>query len=67
MTSKASSLLVMAIFGGAIIPQLQGVLADSLHRLQPAYLLPLFCYAYIAWYALAGSRLPARGAPRPGA
>jgi MFS transporter, FHS family, L-fucose permease len=59
MTSKASSLLIMAIVGGAVVPQLQGVLADSLHRLQPAYVLPLVCYAYIAWYALSGSRVRA--------
>jgi MFS transporter, FHS family, L-fucose permease len=64
MTSKASSLLIMAIVGGAVVPQLQGVLADALHRLQPAYLLPLLCYAYIAWYALAGSRLKAARAAR---
>jgi MFS transporter, FHS family, L-fucose permease len=64
MTSKASSLLIMAIVGGAIVPQLQGVLADALHRLQPAYLLPLLCYAYIAWYALAGSRVAAPAGAR---
>jgi fucose permease len=30
LTPKASSLLVMAIFGGAVIPQLQGVLAERI-------------------------------------
>jgi FHS family L-fucose permease-like MFS transporter len=55
LTPKASSLLVMAIFGGAVIPQLQGVLADRI-GVQLAFLLPLLCYAYIAWYALRGSR-----------
>jgi len=55
LTPKASSLLVMAIFGGAVIPQLQGVLADRI-GVQLAFFLPLLCYAYIAWYALRGSR-----------
>src|SRR5881227_117258 len=55
LTPKASSLLVMAIFGGAVIPQLQGVLADRI-GVQLAFMLPLLCYAYIAWYALRGSR-----------
>lgn len=55
MTSRGSSLLVMAIVGGALIPYLQGVLADHL-GVQRAFLLPVLCYAYIAWYALHGSR-----------
>jgi MFS transporter, FHS family, L-fucose permease len=67
MTSKASSLLVMAIVGGALVPQAQGILADALHRLQPAYLLPLICYAYIAWYALSGSRVSTTQAQRAAA
>lgn len=54
MTAKASSLLVMAIFGGAVIPQLQGFLADGI-GVQRAFVLPALCYAYIAWYARAGS------------
>jgi FHS family L-fucose permease-like MFS transporter len=54
MTPKASSLLVMAIVGGAVIPLLQGVLADRI-GVQLAFMLPMLCYAYIAWYALQGS------------
>jgi FHS family L-fucose permease-like MFS transporter len=60
MTSKASSLLIMAIVGGALIPYLQGRLADRV-GIQPAFLLPLLCYGYIAWYALRGSRPRAIG------
>jgi MFS transporter, FHS family, L-fucose permease len=60
MTPKASSLLVMAIFGGAVIPQLQGFLADSI-GVQRAFVLPALCYAYIAWYALSGSVHPQSG------
>jgi FHS family L-fucose permease-like MFS transporter len=58
LTSRASSLLVMAIVGGAIVPLLQGVLADRI-GIQMAFVLPLACYVYIAWYGLRGSRLPA--------
>jgi FHS family L-fucose permease-like MFS transporter len=65
LVPKASSLLVMAIFGGAVIPQLQGVLIDVLqgssgnetHALQYAFALPALCYAYIVWYGLRGSRV----------
>src|SRR5690606_8672306 len=58
LTSKASSLLVMAIVGGAVVPFLQGVLADHV-GLQHSFVLPLICYGYIIFYGLAGSRLPA--------
>ncbi|EIL92291.1 L-fucose:H+ symporter permease [Rhodanobacter spathiphylli] len=56
MTSKASSLLIMAIVGGAIIPPLQGLLADHI-GLQHAFFLPLLCYLYIVFYGLRGSRI----------
>ena len=56
LTGKASSLLVMAIVGGAVVPLLQGMLADRI-GIQPAFVLPLLCYAYIAWYGLRGSRI----------
>ena len=60
MTSKASSLLIMAIVGGAIVPPLQGLFADHI-GLQHAFFLPLLCYLYIVFYGLSGSRI--RSAP----
>jgi FHS family L-fucose permease-like MFS transporter len=56
MTSKASSLLIMAIVGGAVVPYLLGVLADRI-GLQYAFALPLLCYAYIVFYGLSGSKI----------
>ncbi|WP_439822721.1 L-fucose:H+ symporter permease [Rhodanobacter sp. FW021-MT20] len=56
MTSKASSLLIMAIVGGAVIPYLLGVLADHI-GLQHAFILPLLCYAYIVFYGVSGSKI----------
>ena len=56
MTSKASSLLIMAIVGGAIVPYIQGVFADQI-GLQHAFFLPLLCYLYIVYYGLSGSRI----------
>jgi FHS family L-fucose permease-like MFS transporter len=55
LTSKASSLLVMAIVGGAVVPLAQGVLADRI-GVQTAFVLPLLCYGYIAWYGFRGAR-----------
>jgi FHS family L-fucose permease-like MFS transporter len=52
--SQVSSLLVMAILGGAILPPLQGKLADLTHNLQISFIVPLFAYAYVAFYGLKG-------------
>jgi FHS family L-fucose permease-like MFS transporter len=56
LTGKASSLLIMAIVGGAVIPLLQGVLADRI-GIQQAFVLPLLCYLYIGFYGVNGSRI----------
>lgn len=60
LTSKGSSLMIAAILGGAVIPKLQGILADRV-GLQPSFLLPAICYIYIACFGItAVRRLPAR-------
>ena len=56
LTSKASSLLIMAIVGGAVLPYVQGVFADQM-GLQHAFFLPLLCYLYILFYGVRGSRV----------
>jgi MFS transporter, FHS family, L-fucose permease len=48
-TSQGSGLLCMAIVGGAVVPYLQGMLADSI-GLQLSFLLPAACYLYISFY-----------------
>lgn len=55
-TSQGSSLLVMAIVGGAIVPPLQGVVADVSGNLQLSFLVPLVCYLYIMYYGFIGSK-----------
>ncbi|HLI77385.1 MAG TPA: sugar MFS transporter [Acidobacteriaceae bacterium] len=55
LTSKGSSLMIAAILGGAIIPELQGKLADHL-GLQPAFIIPAICYVYIACFGIAAIR-----------
>ena len=56
LTGKVSSLLVMAIVGGAIIPLAQGALADHV-GVHHAFVLPMVCYLYIIYYGLKGSRV----------
>ncbi|MCL8537267.1 sugar MFS transporter [Chryseobacterium gallinarum] len=45
-TSQGSSLVVMAILGGAIVPILQGYLADQF-GVQQSFIIPVFCYLVI--------------------
>ena len=56
---SASGVLCLGIVGGAIISQLQGILADQI-GIQLAFVLPLFCYIYIATYALTSLRFSHR-------
>lgn len=55
-TSQGSSLLVMMIVGGAIIPPLQGALADAL-GIQLSFLFPMLCYVYVLYYGLWGHKI----------
>lgn len=52
-TSQASSLLVMMIVGGAIVPIIQGAVADQI-GIQLSFIIPIFCYAYLIFYGLKG-------------
>ncbi len=56
MTSKGSGILVAAIVGGALIPPLQGLIADSYFGLHNSFLITIGCFAYIAWYGWKGYR-----------
>ena len=49
--SQGSSLLVMAILGGALVPVIQGAMADSI-GIQNSFFLPVACYAYILFFGL---------------
>ncbi len=55
-TEKASSLIIMSIVGGAIVPLIMGALADGI-GLHMAFALPLICYLFIVFYGFRGSRV----------
>jgi FHS family L-fucose permease-like MFS transporter len=52
-TGQGSGILCTAIVGGAIIPLLQGLLADNI-GIHHAFILPVLCYMYIAFYGMKG-------------
>ena len=47
----------MAILGGALLPPVQGYIADAEHSLRPSFILPLLAYAYVAFYGWKGYRM----------
>ena len=49
-TSQGSAFLIMMILGGAIIPPLQGKLAD-IFSIQSSYWVAVFCFIYLVFYA----------------
>jgi FHS family L-fucose permease-like MFS transporter len=53
---QGSGILCLAIVGGAIVPLLQGMLADSI-GITLSFLLPAACYLFIAYYGVMGSRV----------
>jgi FHS family L-fucose permease-like MFS transporter len=59
-TGQGSGILCMAIVGGALIPVVQGALADKI-GIHHCFIIPVVCYLYIAWYGMAGH--PSRNAP----
>jgi FHS family L-fucose permease-like MFS transporter len=55
LTGMGSGIMVAAIVGGAILPLLEGKLADSI-GIHHAFIIPAICYIYLAYYGFRGSR-----------
>jgi MFS transporter, FHS family, L-fucose permease len=55
LTGDGSGIMIMAIVGGAIIPLVQGAIADRI-GIHHAFFLPVICYLYILFFALSGSK-----------
>jgi FHS family L-fucose permease-like MFS transporter len=54
-TSFGSSLLVMMIMGGAVLPLLQGIMADIPGiGVKYSFIVPLVAYAYLVFYGWRG-------------
>jgi len=56
LTKKGSSLLVMSIAGGAIIPLLMGRIAD-VSTMAIGFIVPLICFAFIFYFGLDGYKV----------
>lgn len=59
-TKPASSLIVMAIIGGAIFPVIMGRIIDSSgDNIQAGYIVPLVCYFFVLYFGLIGHKVKA--------
>ncbi|GHA79109.1 L-fucose:H+ symporter permease [Cognatilysobacter bugurensis] len=56
LTGRGSGILCMAIVGGAIVPFVQGFVADQA-GLQPSFYVPMACYAFILYFGAKYARL----------
>lgn len=56
-TSKASGIFMMGVFGGAVFPVLQGLLADILGSWQWTWMIVVVCELVMLYYALWGSQI----------
>ena len=54
-TSQGSGILCLAIVGGAIIPVLQGMAADTIN-LTLSFSIPALCYVFIVYYGMVGHK-----------
>lgn len=55
-TSRASGVFMMGVFGGAVFPVLQGMMADWIGSWQFTWTIALVCEFVLLWYGLRGYR-----------
>jgi len=55
-TSQGSGILITMVVGGAIVPVLQGFLADKLGY-QHSFVMVLLCYAYLVFFSTSGYKV----------
>ena len=56
LTGDGAGLLIAAIVGGAVIPVIQGAIADHI-GIHHAFVFPVLCYLVTAYYGLSGLNL----------
>ena len=56
LTKKGSSILVMSIVGGAILPMFMGWIAD-VSTMALGFIVPLVCFGYIVYFGLKGYKV----------
>lgn len=63
-TEMAGAVIVMAIVGAAVVPAVQGYVADMLHSLQLSFLVSMLCFVYVGIYFIGERRFKAKQAAK---
>jgi FHS family L-fucose permease-like MFS transporter len=56
-TKIGSSLIVMSIVGGALLPPVLGIISDSTGNIQNGYIVPLICFVVILLFAIKAHKI----------
>jgi len=56
-TEMASSLIVMSIVGGAVMPRFFGLISDGTKNIQNGYIVPLVCFLVVAYFGWQGHKV----------
>ena len=56
-TEMASSLIVMSIVGGAVMPRFFGMISDNTNNIQNGYIIPLICFLVVAYFGWQGYKV----------
>lgn len=56
-TKSASSLIIMSIVGGAVVPPILGFIADKTHNIQYGYIMVLLCFLVVLAFGLSGYKV----------
>jgi MFS transporter, FHS family, L-fucose permease len=56
-TEYGSSLIIMSIVGGAVVPRIFGYISDATGNIQLGYIAPLICFAVIAVFGWKGYKV----------
>lgn len=56
-TAFGSSLIIMSIVGGAVLPRAFAYISDATNNVQYGYFVPLICFAIIAYFGWKGHRV----------
>jgi len=56
-TEYGSSLLIMSIVGGAILPRIFGLISDGTGNIQDGYFVPLVCFAVVSYFGWRGYKV----------
>ena len=56
-TELGSSLIIMSIVGGALLPPVLGYISDVTHNIQTGYIVPLVCFIVVFWFGWKGHQV----------